>query len=73
MSHSVKVSFLEIHNDDINDLLDTTPKTCTLREDITGSVLVSGLEEFPVKTAREVPAHSLSLSLAHSLSRSLLL
>ena len=53
-AHCVKVSFLEIHNDDIHDLLDTTPKTCTLREDNTGAVLVSGLEEFDVKSSREL-------------------
>jgi kinesin family member 4 len=54
MSHVVKVSFLEIHNDDIHDLLDSTPKTCTLREDSSGAVLVSGLEEFSVASSREL-------------------
>ena len=54
VSHAVKVSFLEIHNDDIHDLLDTTQKTCTLREDSSGAVLVSGLEEFSVGSSREL-------------------
>ena len=54
VSHTIKVSFLEIHNDDIHDLLDTTTKTCTLREDSSGAVLVSGLEEFRVQSAREL-------------------
>jgi hypothetical protein len=54
VSHTVRVSFLEIHNDDIHDLLDTTPKTCTLREDTSGAVLVSGLEEFTVCSSREL-------------------
>lgn len=54
VSHVVKVSFLEIHNDDIHDLLDSTPKTCTLREDSSGAVLVSGLEEFSVASSREL-------------------
>ena len=54
VSHTVKVSFLEIHNDDIHDLLDSAPKTCTLREDTSGAVLVSGLEEFVVNSSREL-------------------
>jgi kinesin family protein 4/21/27 len=54
VSHTVKVSFLEIHKDDIRDLLDSAPKTCTLREDTSGAVLVSGLEEFVVNSSREL-------------------
>lgn len=54
VSHSVKVSFLEIHNDDIHDLLDSSAKTCTLREDNSGAVLVAGLEEFSVTSSREL-------------------
>jgi len=53
-SHTVKVSFLEIHKDDIHDLLDKAPKTCTLREDTSGAVFVSGLKEFEVKSSRDL-------------------
>ncbi|KAJ1484933.1 P-loop containing nucleoside triphosphate hydrolase protein [Baffinella frigidus] len=50
----VSVSFLEIHNDDIHDLLDQTPKVCTLREDAAGGVVVANLEEYKATDAGEM-------------------
>ncbi|EKX35726.1 hypothetical protein GUITHDRAFT_118111 [Guillardia theta CCMP2712] len=52
--HLLRVSFLEIHNDDIRDLLDPSSKVCSLREDNTGAVIVAGLETFQTSSADDV-------------------
>lgn len=49
----VKCSFLEIYQENINDLLDPAPRNLQLREDMKKGVYVEGLIEETVKSAME--------------------
>ncbi|XP_022086353.1 chromosome-associated kinesin KIF4A-like [Acanthaster planci] len=52
----LKCTYLEIHKEDINDLLNTSLKkeTLAVREDPEGGIRVSGLQEVIVKSASEL-------------------
>eukprot|EP00043_Microstomoeca_roanoka_P016081 m.162442 g.162442 ORF g.162442 m.162442 type:complete len:193 (+) comp16388_c0_seq31:742-1320(+) len=54
--YSVRVSFLEIYNEELFDLLSASDQKLRLFEDARnkGSVVIQGLEEVIVKTANEV-------------------
>ncbi|XP_033632006.1 chromosome-associated kinesin KIF4-like [Asterias rubens] len=52
----LKCTYLEIHKEDINDLLNTSLKkeTLAVREDPENGIIVSGLSEIAVKTAMDL-------------------
>ena len=45
ISSSVKVSYMEIYNESINDLLDSSKKNLDIRESTTKGIFVEGLTE----------------------------
>jgi hypothetical protein len=55
---SIKVSFVEIYNEDLIDLLgeqiDESKPQVMIREDSKGTILLSGLQEIKVNSADEV-------------------
>ena len=53
---SVRVSFIELYNEELKDLLSVTPNKLKLFEDLKnrGSVVIQGLEETLVKSAGDV-------------------
>ena len=54
-SLQVRVSFLEIYNEDVRDLLSSNPRSALeIREDADGSVYVKGLHAFLVKSPTEI-------------------
>lgn len=54
-SLQVRVSFLEIYNEDVRDLLSSNPRNALeIREDADGSVYVKGLHAFLVKSPTEI-------------------
>jgi kinesin family member 15 len=60
VTHLARVSYLEIYNERIFDLLDPTmggSKGLQLREDLKKGVYVEGLEETPVSSAAEALGH----------------
>ena len=55
----VKVSFLEIHNEEINDLLNqgqTDDKGLTIRENTSGEIKINGLKEVKVSSVEDMAA-----------------
>ena len=51
----MRVSFLEIYNEDVRDLLSSNPRTALdVREDAVGGVFVKGLHAFVVKSPAEI-------------------
>lgn len=53
--YGLTVSFIEVYNEDLIDLLSVPPhKGVTIREDMHGSVYTSGAKEFSVETVEEV-------------------
>lgn len=55
-SYQVKVSFLELYNEDINDLL-STKENCaniSIREDANGNISWSGVHELAVQGSADV-------------------
>jgi len=52
----VELSYLEIYNEEINDLLAQTPKPLKIRETLDGEVYVSGLESRVVASPKEIGA-----------------
>ena len=51
---SIKVSFLEIYNEAIRDLIDPTDEVLDVREDPIKGISIAGLSIMEVKTANEV-------------------
>lgn len=51
---SIKVSFLEIYNESIRDLIDPTDEVLDVREDPIKGVSIAGLSIMEVKNAGEV-------------------
>lgn len=55
---SVKVSFIEIYNEELNDLLNGTPVSerppITIREDAKGHIYWTGVKEVPVHSMEDV-------------------
>eukprot|EP00960_Hanusia_phi_P041311 754936-Hanusia_phi.AAC.5 len=60
VQYKIHVSFLEIYNEEIKDLLDNQPhlhgkhKNISLREGPNGSIVVTGVTEEPVETCEEM-------------------
>jgi hypothetical protein len=53
-SVAVRVSFAELYNEEVGDLLDDTPgKSITMRDNHDGKVVISGLREVPVASVQE--------------------
>lgn len=51
---SIKISFLEIYNETIRDLIDPTDEVLDVREDPIKGISIAGLSMIEVKTANEV-------------------
>jgi centromeric protein E len=49
----VKVSYIEIYNECVNDLLDPTRKNLSVRENQQGRAVIDGLSEFEVHSLEE--------------------
>ncbi|KAL6211433.1 hypothetical protein ACLB2K_016659 [Fragaria x ananassa] len=54
LKYSCKCSFLEIYNEQITDLLDSSSSNLLLREDVTKGVYVENLSEFEVHTVSDI-------------------
>ncbi|KAJ8441930.1 hypothetical protein Cgig2_020075 [Carnegiea gigantea] len=54
LKYSCKCSFLEIHNEQITDLLDPSSTNLLLREDVKKGVYVENLSEFEVHTVGDI-------------------
>ncbi|KAI9490068.1 P-loop containing nucleoside triphosphate hydrolase protein [Zychaea mexicana] len=56
--YSVKVSFVEIYNEELIDLLNPAPPTerppITIREDVKGQIYWTGVKEMPVQNADDI-------------------
>ena len=52
----VKVSYLEIYNEQVNDLLDSSKKNLDLKESINGNIIISSLSKFEVSSFEETVA-----------------
>ncbi|KAI8387359.1 hypothetical protein BD560DRAFT_419831 [Blakeslea trispora] len=59
--YTVHVSFIEIHNEELIDLLNPAPaqerSTITIREDAKGQIIWTGLKEIPVTNTNDVLRH----------------
>jgi hypothetical protein len=49
----VKVSYIEIYNECVNDLLDSTRKNLSVRENQQGKPIIDGLSEYEIHTPEE--------------------
>ena len=52
----MKVSYLEIYNEQVNDLLDSSKKNLDLKESINGNIIISSLSKFEVSSFEETVA-----------------
>ncbi len=55
---ALRVSFTELYNDDVRDLMDTEnpDKPITIRDDVHGNVVIAGLKEVPVSDIDDMQA-----------------
>lgn len=54
MTYKVRVSFLELYNEDIIDLLNINNTNITIREDVIGNISWSGIHEQEVKESKDL-------------------
>lgn len=54
-----KVSYIEIYNECVNDLLDPTRKNLSVRENQQGRPIVDGLSEFEIHSPEEAMSYLL--------------
>ena len=52
--YQIKLSYLEVYNETVRDLLNPQPKPLELRENEQGGVTVAGLSFFEATTAQEI-------------------
>lgn len=54
MTYKVRVSFLELYNEEIIDLLNINNSSITIREDVIGNISWSGVYEQEVKQSKDL-------------------
>jgi hypothetical protein len=54
MTYKVRVSFLELYNEEIIDLLNINNTSITIREDVIGNISWSGVYEQEVKQSKDL-------------------
>ncbi len=55
----MKVSYLEIYNENVNDLLDPTKKNLDIRESRQRGIYIDGLSEYEVSSIEETMTYLL--------------
>jgi len=52
--YKINVSYIEVYNESVNDLIDPTRKNLEIRESISKGIYINRLSEFAVNTVDEV-------------------